>query len=343
MHPNMKRIAFNASDKDCSICLDKEVLMTIDTCTILDCGHIFHEECITKWNREKMTCPACRESTITKNVNIIERYEHIISTIESLNLDEISDDSSDDSSIDDIDIIYNKHSLLLYTVKKNDTYIAKFIIEVGDFIIDSDIKDIINYLSYTIKNNNIELTKIFINALYEKDYHEYEVSTYIFDEVIAQNNVNMIKYLINSYGYEIGYDNKIALIIYDNISLIKYYMNHMDDWCRRMSCTGEEYFDDVALIIKYGSNEMKSALVRILNYNIKKHFEMWTNMLNYYSEIDHTMVEFFCERLPLLDYNAALATHIDRAKWKDIRWECMDNSICITILLTKFGALDATE
>ena len=50
------------SDKTCSICLEdfsdeKEIL-------ILDCKHIYHNECIIEWIYKDTSCPLCRSSSL---------------------------------------------------------------------------------------------------------------------------------------------------------------------------------------------------------------------------------------------------------------------------------------
>jgi len=46
--------------KECSICLEE--YNTNDNIIILDCNHIFHRECISKWfhNKDIKNCPLCR-------------------------------------------------------------------------------------------------------------------------------------------------------------------------------------------------------------------------------------------------------------------------------------------
>ena len=51
-------------DPSCTICLepmDSNIL-------VLECGHPFHQGCITDWfkNKEEKTCPICRDETIPK-------------------------------------------------------------------------------------------------------------------------------------------------------------------------------------------------------------------------------------------------------------------------------------
>ena len=47
--------------QECSICLEK-----IDSyCPILNCGHVFHFECINEWKKLSKNCPNCRYSLST--------------------------------------------------------------------------------------------------------------------------------------------------------------------------------------------------------------------------------------------------------------------------------------
>jgi hypothetical protein len=53
-------IISSVSSGDCSICL--ETIEILDKIYRLDCGHIFHLECLDKWN--KNTCPYCRRDIV---------------------------------------------------------------------------------------------------------------------------------------------------------------------------------------------------------------------------------------------------------------------------------------
>ncbi|ESO09990.1 hypothetical protein HELRODRAFT_72756 [Helobdella robusta] len=46
---------------ECSICIEKFNVKTF-VCE-LKCKHAFHIACITKWSKNKETCPLCREVT----------------------------------------------------------------------------------------------------------------------------------------------------------------------------------------------------------------------------------------------------------------------------------------
>ena len=54
---------------DCSICYLK--LSTSETIT-LQCGHIFHAECIRKWSKKKKNCPLDRKSFKLSEVGLSE-------------------------------------------------------------------------------------------------------------------------------------------------------------------------------------------------------------------------------------------------------------------------------
>jgi hypothetical protein len=49
--------------KVCAICLDEifEENMNVKKLAETRCGHVYHEECMTKWLMKKRTCPECRE------------------------------------------------------------------------------------------------------------------------------------------------------------------------------------------------------------------------------------------------------------------------------------------
>ena len=51
---------------DCVICMDDN-----DNCYSLQkCGHIFHQKCILKWNRErKGECPICKNALFENAIN----------------------------------------------------------------------------------------------------------------------------------------------------------------------------------------------------------------------------------------------------------------------------------
>lgn len=44
---------FNEIDTQCSICYDQGDYQ-------LNCGHVFHERCITRWKEKNRSCPLCR-------------------------------------------------------------------------------------------------------------------------------------------------------------------------------------------------------------------------------------------------------------------------------------------
>lgn len=47
-------------DDECVICLEE---ITEETSRTLNCGHIFHEDCIDSWNNIQVNCPICRTIT----------------------------------------------------------------------------------------------------------------------------------------------------------------------------------------------------------------------------------------------------------------------------------------
>ena len=50
---NMKKDNFY----ECVICLGE--MKTGEDLTIIQCSHIYHSECIQKWNQKKRICPLC--------------------------------------------------------------------------------------------------------------------------------------------------------------------------------------------------------------------------------------------------------------------------------------------
>jgi len=47
----------NFENNECIICLDNMIVG--NNLKTLNCGHIYHYECINKWNNIKKTCPIC--------------------------------------------------------------------------------------------------------------------------------------------------------------------------------------------------------------------------------------------------------------------------------------------
>lgn len=58
-NPNSKDRGRDSKD-ECIICF--ELFNTGVEITQLDCGHIFHTDCINEWNHQSPSCPICRES-----------------------------------------------------------------------------------------------------------------------------------------------------------------------------------------------------------------------------------------------------------------------------------------
>jgi hypothetical protein len=47
---------------ECSICLESYIVN--DKIIYLNCGHIYHKDCIKSWLKKSNTCPHCREIII---------------------------------------------------------------------------------------------------------------------------------------------------------------------------------------------------------------------------------------------------------------------------------------
>ena len=61
-------------DKTCNVCLENfnagQITMK------LDCGHYFHEKCITHWLKMRNTCPVCRHELESNDPNY-EKRKHL--------------------------------------------------------------------------------------------------------------------------------------------------------------------------------------------------------------------------------------------------------------------------
>ncbi|KAI1698603.1 ring finger domain-containing protein [Ditylenchus destructor] len=52
--------------RSCSICRDS--LDEVDQCCLIECGHVFHFDCVKKWLRIKEECPTCRTKSSESHV-----------------------------------------------------------------------------------------------------------------------------------------------------------------------------------------------------------------------------------------------------------------------------------
>ena len=55
---------------DCAICL----LEITDNKNILNCNHVFHEDCIEKWYKISHHCPLCRNSKFDITLKEYEKH-----------------------------------------------------------------------------------------------------------------------------------------------------------------------------------------------------------------------------------------------------------------------------
>jgi hypothetical protein len=54
----------NTSYHECCICLNSYSYYHSGGRKKLQCGHIFHNECIERWNEKNILCPICRKKNI---------------------------------------------------------------------------------------------------------------------------------------------------------------------------------------------------------------------------------------------------------------------------------------
>lgn len=66
-YPSLKND--DGTDRECSICLEQ--LTNGETVCLLACDHFFHENCKTKWEKERDTCPYCRNPLKVEISNVI--------------------------------------------------------------------------------------------------------------------------------------------------------------------------------------------------------------------------------------------------------------------------------
>ena len=60
-----------ATNKECLICLEEQKLGSL-ACK-LQCGHLFHKDCVKEWLQKHCTCPVCRFELETDDVE----YERV--------------------------------------------------------------------------------------------------------------------------------------------------------------------------------------------------------------------------------------------------------------------------
>lgn len=57
-------------ENECPICLEKINHKTSDK---LECGHLFHKDCLDKWFMNNYTCPICRSEVEEEKIKHINR------------------------------------------------------------------------------------------------------------------------------------------------------------------------------------------------------------------------------------------------------------------------------
>jgi len=64
-------VTYFEKDDDCSICLG---CLNDSALDILQCGHVFHRECVTEWRQKSNTCPCCK---VRLEPLVVERIKRV--------------------------------------------------------------------------------------------------------------------------------------------------------------------------------------------------------------------------------------------------------------------------
>eukprot|EP00397_Hematodinium_sp_SG-2012_P061061 GEMP01080324.1.p1 GENE.GEMP01080324.1~~GEMP01080324.1.p1 ORF type:complete len:110 (+),score=19.88 GEMP01080324.1:245-574(+) len=58
---NVRRASTSTHDVICSICIESYQSTAPVVVSILECGHVFHFDCVVKWFIENPRCPLCQK------------------------------------------------------------------------------------------------------------------------------------------------------------------------------------------------------------------------------------------------------------------------------------------
>lgn len=73
----VEAVQFVHKPKDCALCLDA-FEAGINVCLKLNCGHIFHRNCVEDWVRTKQNCPLCRNISV---LSIPEPIQNVLNKV----------------------------------------------------------------------------------------------------------------------------------------------------------------------------------------------------------------------------------------------------------------------
>ena len=75
----------------CSICLER-LNFSYDVISATECGHIFHNNCLTQWISENPNCPECRKQINSRNI-VRRLYANVDTSANGGHVEEIENDS----------------------------------------------------------------------------------------------------------------------------------------------------------------------------------------------------------------------------------------------------------
>ena len=143
----------NLTDPECIICLEKmydETNILNDTkLYLLECNHIYHNNCIIKWINKNNTCPTCR-----KMIKNDDDYDNETSSSNTDHSDEIDEEPNVEELQNRIVILYSNLLYVNDLFINNPQNVVQFKEEIANYTrIANDIHADINRLSRDAHNN----------------------------------------------------------------------------------------------------------------------------------------------------------------------------------------------
>lgn len=317
MHQNVKRIVFNNEDhKVCPICKDTDEPTTLDNCSILECGHIFHQECINMCIKLKR-CPLCNYDTTNDIINNLNMYVESYEFIQKYCM-EISG--------------YNystkrEEPLLIFATKKRYSNVIRIILNSNRECTDIITKS----LNMCINSGYYDGVCIYLEHIYKLDA-SFEIDDNIILNAINNRYISILQAIIHYNSYNLTVENTLAIIKLSDIELIdslisngySYYCDEFNIY-ESISCYVEAdnidfvtFFDYIELIVHnvIKTNNMlilDHLIYKALDYRINENFYIWTYLLNKPGEIEIAEIaEMLMQKIPVLDYNMAFKHYAEK-------------------------------